>query len=66
MRLIEIGGNTANCKDLIQSFGFDVNEIAGRTVKIKLLNVGEGANNYNYSYVNYVIPQDLNKIWQTR
>lgn len=65
-RLIEIGGNSANCSELLVAFGFDLNEITGRTVKIKLLVFDESVNTYVYEYVNYVIPDDPNTIWEGR
>jgi hypothetical protein len=66
-RLIEIGGNTANCSELLTAFGFDVNMIAGRTVRIKRLVEDSGnGNNYTYEYVNYTIPSDPNTIWMSR
>jgi hypothetical protein len=57
-RIIEVGGNSGNCSKLFTEFGFNINEVAGKTVSILVYNTDHDGT-FSIKRIPYVIPNSL-------
>jgi len=64
-RVIEIFGNSGDCKEAILQFGFKLDNVIGKTVSIRVLQPGHDGT-FSALRIPFTIPKDLNSIWRER